>query len=153
MKAYDELMAFQRETEALAEVAGRLGWDQETVMPRGAAPQRSEEMAAMQGVLHARNVDPRMADWLTAIDGEALDEVARAQLHHIRRGHDRATRVPGELSSRIARVTSRAQGLWAEARATDDFAAFAPVLEEVIALKREEGQALAARCDQGTSLR
>ncbi|KZX98269.1 MULTISPECIES: carboxypeptidase M32 [unclassified Sulfitobacter] len=147
MKAYDELMAFQRETEALAEVAGRLGWDQETVMPRGAAPQRSEEMAAMQGVLHARNVDPRVADWLAAIDGEALDEVARAQLHHIRRGHDRATRVPGELSSRIARVTSRAQGLWAEARATDDFAAFAPVLEEVIALKREEGQALAAGGD------
>jgi len=40
MTAYDDLMAFQRETEALAQVAGRLGWDQETVMPRGAAPQR-----------------------------------------------------------------------------------------------------------------
>ena len=47
MSAFDELMAFQRETEALAQVAGRLGWDQETVMPRGAAPQRGEEMAAM----------------------------------------------------------------------------------------------------------
>ena len=48
MTAYDDLMAFQRETEALAQVAGRLGWDQETVMPRGAAPQRGEEMAAME---------------------------------------------------------------------------------------------------------
>ncbi|MAP14247.1 MAG: carboxypeptidase M32, partial [Oceanibulbus sp.] len=50
MTAYDDLMAFQRETEALAQVAGRLGWDQETVMPRGAAPQRGEEMAAMESV-------------------------------------------------------------------------------------------------------
>ena len=40
MSAYDKLMAFQRQTEALAQVAGRLGWDQETMMPRGAAEQR-----------------------------------------------------------------------------------------------------------------
>ena len=57
MTAYDDLMAFQRETEALAQVAGRLGWDQETMMPRAAAPQRAEEMAAMESVLHARRID------------------------------------------------------------------------------------------------
>ena len=34
--AYTELMEFQRQTEALAQVMGRLSWDQETVMPRGA---------------------------------------------------------------------------------------------------------------------
>ena len=54
MNAYDELMLYQRETEALAQIAGRLGWDQETMMPRGAAEQRSEEMAAMEGVMHQR---------------------------------------------------------------------------------------------------
>ena len=40
MTALQDLLAFQRETEALAAIAGRLGWDQETVMPRGAAEQR-----------------------------------------------------------------------------------------------------------------
>ena len=64
MSAYDELMAFQRQTEALAQVAGRLGWDQETMMPRGATLQRGDEMAAIEGVLHARRTDPRIADWL-----------------------------------------------------------------------------------------
>lgn len=143
MTAYDDLMAHQRETEALAQVAGRLGWDQETVMPRGAAPQRAEEMAAMESVLHARRIDPRVADWLEQIDGNTLDDVGRANLRHIRRSHDRASKVPAQLAARIARVTSQAQGIWAEARAEDDFAAFAPTLTEVIALKREEGQALA----------
>ena len=147
MTAYDELMAFQRETEALGQVAGRLGWDQETVMPRGAAPQRSEEMAAMEGVLHARRIDPRLGDWLAAIDAAGLDDVGRANLRHIRRNFDRASKVPAALASRIARVTSTAQGIWAEARAADDFQAFAPTLAEVIALKREEGQALAAGGD------
>jgi carboxypeptidase Taq len=143
MIAYTDLMAFVRETEALSQVSGRLGWDQETMMPRGAAPQRGEEMAAMAGVLHARRVDARIADWLEAIDAETLDDVGRAQLRHIRRDYDRAQKVPAALAARIARLTSEAQGLWAEARVADDVKAFAPTLEEVVALKREEGQALA----------
>ncbi|MFT6932892.1 MAG: carboxypeptidase Taq, partial [Paracoccaceae bacterium] len=50
MTAYDELMGYQHQTEALAQVMMRLGWDQETMMPRGAATQRGEEMAALEGV-------------------------------------------------------------------------------------------------------
>jgi len=143
MTAYDDLMAHQRETQALAQVMGRLGWDQETMMPRGAAPQRGEEMAALESVLHARRTDPRIADWLGAINEPELDEAGRANLRHIRRSFDRASKVPAALAARIARVTSEAQGIWAEARANDDFKSFVPTLSEVLSLKREEGQALA----------
>lgn len=142
MSAYDDLMAFTRETEALSQIGGRLGWDQETMMPPGAAPQRGEESAAIAGVLHARRIDPRVGDWLAALDGASLDETAQAQLRHIRRSHDRNRKVPAALATRIARVTSEAQGIWAEARAADDVAAFTPVLEEIIGLRREEAQAL-----------
>jgi carboxypeptidase Taq len=141
MTVYDDLMAFQRETEALAQVAGRLGWDQETVMPRGSAEQRAEEMGAMEGVLHARRTDPRLADWLA--QAVAVDAVAEAQLRLIRRSFTRASKVPGKLAQEIARVTSMAQGVWAEARSKDDVAAFLPVLSDVVRLKREEGAALA----------
>lgn len=139
-------MAHARVTEALASVAGRLGWDQETVMPRGAAAQRGEEMAAMQRVLHARNSDPQVGEWLSAVV-EPDEPVAIAQIREIRRAFDRATRVPADLSAALARVTSVAQGEWAVARAADDFAAFAPRLAEVVALKREEAAALASGGD------
>ena len=147
MPAYEDLMSFVRETEALSQVAGRLGWDQETMMPRGAAPQRGEEMGAMASVLHARRVDPKVGDWLAEAESADLDAVARANLRHIRREYDRAAKVPAALAARIARVTSEAQGIWANARAEDDFTAFAPTLTEVVGLKREEGQALAAGGD------
>ncbi|WP_195822000.1 carboxypeptidase M32 [Roseobacter sp. MH60115] len=143
MTAYDALMTYTRETQALAQIAGRLDWDQETMMPRGAAPQRGEECAAIAGVLHARRVDPQVAEWLAALEGAELDVQASAQLRHIRRSYDRASKVPAALAAKIARLTSEAQGIWAEAREADDFAAFAPTLQEVIALRREEGQALA----------
>ncbi len=146
-QAYADLMAFERDTQALSAIAGRLGWDQETMMPKGAAPQRSQEMAALEAVLHARRTDPRVADGLAALENADLDSTARAQLRHIRRSFDRASKVPAALATEIARVTSEAQGIWADARAADDFKAFAPTLERVIALKREEGQALAGSGD------
>lgn len=139
--AYADLMDHARQTVALAQIAGRLGWDQETMMPRGAAGQRAEEMAAIEGVLHARRTDPRIADWLGA--AEATDAVARAQLREIRRSHARAVKIPAKLAQEIARVTSAAQGIWAEARAADDVAAFLPTLAKVVALKREEAAHLA----------
>ena len=141
MAAYDDLMAFQRETEALAQVAGRLSWDQETMMPAGAAEQRAEEMAAIEGVLHARRTDPRLGEWLET--AEPGDAVAAAQLREIRRSYERAVKVPARLASEIARVTSLAQGIWAEARAAEDWAAFQPTLETVVGLMREEGAAMA----------
>lgn len=141
MTAYAQLMDHQRQTEALAQIAGRLGWDQETMMPRGAAAQRAEEFAAIEGVLHARRTDPRVADWLAA--ATPADDEAGAQLRLIRRAHTRASKVPARLAQDIARVTSAAQGVWAAARAADDVAAFLPTLAEVIALKREEAACLA----------
>ncbi len=141
MSAFDELMAFQRQTEALAQIAGRLSWDQETMMPRGAAEQRGEEMAAIEGVLHARRTDPRVADWLE--EAVPADDVAAAQLRLIRRAHERAVKIPSDLAQALARVTSTAQGIWAEARAAEKVADFLPTLAEVIALKREEAAALA----------
>ena len=143
MSAYEDLMRFEHDTQALAQVAGRLGWDQETVMPRGAADQRGEEMAAIESVLHARRIDPRMGAWLDEIDDAALDRVGQAQMRHIRKTYARTMKIPADLATRLAKVTSKAQGQWAQARADEDVAAFLPVLEEVVALKREEGQALA----------
>jgi len=141
MSALEELMTFQGETEALAQIAGRLGWDQETMMPRGSARQRGAEMAAMEAVLHARRSDPRVAEWLEA--AEPGDEAGAAQLREIRRSYDRATKVPADLAKTLAQLTSESQGIWAQARADEDVAAFLPTLKEVVRLKREEGAALA----------
>jgi carboxypeptidase Taq len=141
MTAYDELLEFQRTTEALGQISGRLGWDQETMMPRGAAGQRGEEMAAIESVLHARRTDPRIADWLDR--AVAVDQASHAILRRIRRSYERNIRVPPPLAAELARVTSVAQGVWAEARAGEDVAAFLPMLDHVVRLRREEGQALA----------
>ncbi|ABD55348.1 carboxypeptidase M32 [Jannaschia sp. CCS1] len=141
MAALDDLLTYNRKTEALGQVMGRLGWDQETMMPPGAAEQRGEEMAALESVLHGRRTDPRVGEWLET--AEAATDADHAQLRDIARAHKRAVKVPADLAAELARVTSVSQGIWAKARAAEDVAAFLPTLKHVVALKRDEAAAIA----------
>jgi len=145
MTAYADLMDFVRESQALEQVAGRLGWDQETMMPDGAVDQRAEEHGAIAGVLHARRIDPRIGEWLAQVEarGEPLDDTAAANLRLIARTFERTAKVPAQLAAELARTTSRAHRVWAQARADEDIAAFLPMLGKVVALRREEAAAIA----------
>ncbi len=142
MTPFQEIMAFQRDTEALAQVAGRLEWDRETMMSPGSAEQRSEEVGAMEGVMHARRTDPRIAGWQAL--AEAPDAAGARALALIRRADARNACIPARLATETARLTSMAQGIWAEARRREDVAHFLPTLRQVLALKREAAAALVA---------
>jgi len=141
MTPFEALLDHIRQTRALELVMTRLGWDQETMMPRGAAEQRAEEMAALEAVIHARHTDPRLGDWIGAAD--PADAAGKAKLRLIRREHARRSRVPVDLAAEIARAMSLSQGIWAEARAREDVAHFLPMLDRIASLRREEAAALA----------
>lgn len=141
MTAFDDLIQFQRGTEALSSIAERLDWDRETMMPRGANEQRAEELAALEAVLHERRTDPRLGEWLD--QATPRNEVEARTVELIERGYSRNSLIPARLATEMARVTSLSQGVWAEARANDAPQDFLPILNDVLMLKREEAAALA----------
>lgn len=145
MTAFDDLLAFERETLAVSRVAERQFWDQETMMPEGATEQRAEEHAAMAKLLHARRTDPRIGEWLAA--SEPQSDTDRACLRLVRRDYERHGKLPEELVAEIARTTSLAHRVWVDARANEDVAAFLPMLEKVVDLRIQEGEAL---CSDGS---
>ena len=145
MTAYADLMAFQRETKALSQIAGWMGWDQETMMAEGSAPQRAEEHAAIAKVLHARRTDPKVGEWLAA--AKVTDVVSKSNLRLIQRGYDRTAKVPADLAAELAKTTSLAHRIWANARADEDVAAFLPILETVLDLRRQEAAAIDANAN------
>ncbi|ADO42818.1 carboxypeptidase M32 [Ketogulonicigenium vulgare] len=141
MMSYDALLTYLRTTEALGQVAGRLGWDQETVMPEGAADQRAEEIAALEEVIHARRTAPAFADLLAGAN--PVDDVQRAMVARAQRGFDRSSRIPAELAAEAARVNAISQHRWIAARKAGDLAGFLPTLQQVVALQVAQAQALA----------
>jgi carboxypeptidase Taq len=144
-KAHDALMAHMRQLMALERVRDLLSWDQETMMPADGAEARAEHNAAVEAAAHRLRTDPRLSDWIGILSAGAanLDRVARMQMRESRRIHDRATRIPESLASAIARATSRGQVIWTGARRANRFADFAPVLAEIVELKRSEARCLA----------
>jgi carboxypeptidase Taq len=140
---WGRLRQLWRTIHDLEQVQGLLDWDQQTMMPERGAEQRSHELAAMATAIHERLVAPELGELIdaTAARGD-LDEDQRADLREIRRQRDRAMRVPEALVAERARVCAMAHSAWQRALERDDFPAFLPDLERVLAVSREVAQAL-----------
>ncbi len=145
--AYNALAQRSRERAMLASCSALLSWDEQTYIPRGGASYRGDQMALLAGLHHERATDPTLADLLALAEGSDIladpDSPEAANVRQWRRSFNRLSRMPRALVEELARVTTLAQGVWVEARRLDDFEAFRPSLETVVALKRQEGEALA----------
>ena len=115
-------------------------------MPRDGSTFRGDQMGLLARLTHEMAIDPKIGECLAIVEGSPLVKNADApeaiNVREIRRAYDRAVKLPKELVEEIARVTTRAQQVWQEARASNDFAAFQPWLEKVVALKRREADAV-----------
>src|SRR5262245_8888924 len=144
--AYAELICRTKEAAILSSCGAALGWDERTYMPRNGSAFRGDQMALVARLTHEMTTDPKVGECLAAVEGSDLVENSESatavNVREIRRGYDRAVKLPKDLVEELARVTTRAQQVWQEARAANDFASFCPWLERVIALKRREADAV-----------
>ena len=140
MQAYLQLEARQKKIAALDNAMGILHWDQETMMPAGAAPARASVLAELSVMVH----DLETADGLEELilqaeaDAASLNPWQQANLREIRHGFVHANAVPAELVEKLVLASSQAGMTWREARAADDWASLEPKLDALFALKREE---------------
>jgi carboxypeptidase Taq len=134
---YDRFLEKVRRIENLAAGASMLRWDQEVKMPDEGIEARSQQLSTLSAVIHEEFTDEEMGDLLDELEESDLTPEERAVVREIRRQYDRKTRVPTELVEEISRTASEALPEWKEAKAEDDFSIFAPVLEELLDLKRE----------------
>jgi carboxypeptidase Taq len=145
-QAYAELIQRIKEFSLLASCAGVLGWDERTYMPRKGSAHRAEQVALLARMAHEMLTAPEIGKLLAEVEGSPLvrdpDSIPAVNVREIRRSYDRAVKLPKELVEELARVTTRAQQIWQEARQANDFAMFQPWLEKIVHLKRQEAAAI-----------
>ncbi len=115
----------------LRHAAHVLSWDQQVMMPPLGAPARGRALSTIHRLHH----DGLMDDGL----GPMLDAAKAAEpliVRAVRRDHEVARRVPGELTAEMSRAGSDGYAVWLRAREANDFAVFEPALRRNIELAR-----------------
>ncbi len=119
-----------------------LFWDQQTQMPGGGIAARAEQLATLSRIAHEMLVSEETGGLLDSVGEPEPGTEDHAVVRLARREYDKATRLPARLVEETSRATALAEPAWARARAESDWAAFAPHLERILALRREAAEAL-----------
>lgn len=145
-KAYAALLAELREISLLSYTGQVLSWDEQTQLPRKAADFRGDQLSLLARMAHERLTSDRLSDTLGALESSgslgAEDSDGAVNVRQARRSVNRARKMPSDLVAELARVGVVAQQAWVQTRKASDFPSFAPVLEEMFRLKRQQASCL-----------
>ncbi len=121
-----------------------LGWDQEVVMPPGGAKLRARSLATLAAVTFEKTSDPRLLDLVRDLRDRSAQLTSRQNrmVDLAWRRIREVTSIPKELAIEAALAKSEALEAWKKARAADDFPAFAPSLERMLAIAKRKASAL-----------
>jgi carboxypeptidase Taq len=137
---YEQLLDRAERISTVQSAGGILSWDQQVTMPEGGTPVRSKQLSTLSSISHEMLTDEETAELLDAAESQELDDEQQAVVRELRRDYERANAVPQELVEDISSTSSEALGAWEEAKANDDFETFAPYLEELVELRREQAE-------------
>lgn len=126
------------EFEDLRAASVLLGWDQQTMMPPGGAPQRAEALATLQRFRHQLFISEETGRLIEqardSLGASPEDSDDRCLIRLISRRWAKARQVPASLAADLTRAGSVGQEAWVDARRRNDFAAFAPYLKHNLEL-------------------
>jgi carboxypeptidase Taq len=146
MSPFDELCDHARQSAILETIESVLGWDERTYMPEAAGAYRAEQMTFISGQIHRRKTDPRLAELIAqlATSDQAKDPHSDAgtTIRQLKRDYDKRVKLPQDLVEELTRASVLGQQAWVKARAANDFASFAPHVEKLFSLKRQQAQCL-----------
>ena len=146
MRDIDTLKQQLGQISDIENAAHVLEWDQETYMPQGAAEARANQIATLRQLAHEKFTSDEMGALLDKAAQEVngtdpLDDEA-ALVRVSKKDFEKARRLPASLVAEMARTVSRGKQAWKEARETNTFATFAPLLAQLIALNIQKAEAI-----------
>ena len=139
--SYGALLETMGQVNDVLNAKSVLSWDARTMMPPGGAVTRAKQLATLAVIARDLLVADSTRSQLDAAEAEVAsmesDSIERTMVAQVREAIDYHLRIPAKLLHRRTELGSTGQTVWQTARANSDFAAFAPILEQTVALNRE----------------
>lgn len=140
---YAQLRSELEELTHFTSTLAILQWDQELHMPPKGADPRATLISYMSVLAHEKLLGLNKGGRLARLVRMAKKEPNTNEsivLREVWRTYTREQTLPTAFVRELAEQTSRAQSIWADARAASDFGRFLPSLQKMIALKRQEAE-------------
>ena len=138
--SYADLETLGRKLESIEHAIAILSADEATNMPVGGGEKRAESVSFLYGLRHETATAPQIGDWIAKAESEDLSDNQKLAVREFKRVYTNATCLPADFVVRKSQAEIRSEQLWRDLRAKNDWANFAPALEGVVALAREEAQ-------------
>ena len=136
--ALEALRSRTSDLDALHAALSIMEWDQQTYMPRGGAEARAEHVGLLSRMYHETLIADETRNALASAKSEANSDDEIAMLRVVQRDLDHATKIPTALVEEKSKLASLAHEAWVKARANNDFPSFAPLLERMFEIAKEE---------------
>lgn len=135
-----------REVSYLQSTYGLLGWDQQVMMPKGAAPYRAEMLAYIGTEIHNKFVKLDeggvLADLVAAAKKGVLSERDARLVTELWHDYEKEVKIPTEFVTELEAHRSASQHAWEHAKAKGDFKTVEPYLEKMVSLFRKQAEYL-----------
>ena len=146
MTGYDLFSRRMAQINDLCCVLNLFNWDAGTMMPDGGVELRGHQVATVASIAHEMFTDLKTLELIKAAEqevaGEDADSYRVRAVMQAREAYEISQRVPVEVVGELNELKTVSQVVWAEARANNNFAAFAPYLQKVVDLNRKTAEAM-----------
>lgn len=143
MSKIEQLKNRLADVNALTSAVAIMDWDQQTYMPKGGANARAEHVGILSRMAHEMFTADETQRLLESARGETREGTdEEALLRVTQRDLDMRTKIPAALVEEKTKLAALAHEKWVEARANNDFASFAPLLEKMFDIARQEAEYL-----------
>ncbi len=147
-KQFQQLLEKVNEIHDLEKVTWLLSWDREVNAPSAGASIRSKQITTVSKLMHELSVSDEMGELIEksadelANEGSDRSSMEQSLIRFLTRDYAEKKRIPADYVQRESQVQGQANGAWKAARASNNFAEFAPYLAQTIELGQEKAEHL-----------
>ncbi|MCL2854150.1 MAG: carboxypeptidase M32 [Defluviitaleaceae bacterium] len=121
------------------QLMGVAGFDANTVAPKAGVAARAKRQGFFSEKIFIMTTSDKMKGYLEALEAikDKLDPITAARYQKAKKNFDKNTKIPSQLVKEFSELRAKAHVVWEQARKNDDFDAFAPILEQIVAKSKE----------------
>ena len=138
-QALDALNKHQEILSAYNHAIGVVYLDASTAAPKGTWEGRGKTMATLSEITYNLETSPEVGEMLTFLEAhpDELNAVQKRQIEVLRKSYDETKKIPAEECIAYSVLLNDAQAVWEKAKNENNFAAFAPYLEQIVSFNRK----------------